>query len=95
MYQELLLKEIRKKPDVKETSKKTPMKKSKYAHNLKMVGMPQDGGYMNQDYVIKGISTNLSQGNPNNKQGEYKDKNKDHHQPEGSIKHKSSDEGLQ
>jgi len=70
------LKEIRKKPDVKETSKKTPMKKSKYAHNLKMVGMPQDGGYMNQDYVIKGISTNLSQGNPNNKTGEYKDKNK-------------------
>ena len=29
-----------------------------------------------QDYVIKGISTNLSQGNPNNPAGQYKDKNK-------------------
>ena len=50
--------------------------KSKYAHNLKQVGMPQDGGFSNQDYVIKGISTNLSQGNPNNPAGEYKDKNR-------------------
>tara|TARA_R110000823_G_scaffold109296_1_gene228989 strand:+ start:82 stop:879 length:798 start_codon:yes stop_codon:yes gene_type:complete len=50
--------------------------KSKYAHNLKQVGMPQDGGFTNQDYVIKGISTNLSQGNPNNPAGEYKDKNR-------------------
>ena len=71
------LKEIRKKPTLKEAPvKKTPMQKSKYAHNLKQVGMPQDGGFTNQDYVIKGISTNLSQGNPNNPAGQYKDKNK-------------------
>ena len=71
------LKEIRKKSTVKAAPvKKTPMKKSKYAHNLKQVGMPQDGGFSNQDYVIKGISTNLSQGNPNNPAGQYQDKNK-------------------
>jgi len=56
-------------------NKPVKIKKSKYAHNLKQVGMPQDGGFSNQDYVIKGISTNLSQGNPNNKDGEYKDEN--------------------
>jgi hypothetical protein len=71
------LKEIRKKPTVKAAPvKKTPMKKSKYAHNLKMVGMPQDGGFTNQDYTSKGLRTLLSQGNPNNKLGEYQDGNK-------------------
>tara|TARA_R110001592_G_scaffold328793_1_gene610418 strand:- start:892 stop:1575 length:684 start_codon:yes stop_codon:yes gene_type:complete len=71
------LKEIRKKPTLKAAPvKKTPMKKSKYAHNLKQVGMPQDGGFTNQDYTSKGLRTLLSQGNPNNKLGEYQDGNK-------------------
>ena len=54
---------------------KDKIKKSKYAHNFKQVGMPQDGGFSNQDYTSKGLRTLLSQGNPNNKIGEYKDEN--------------------
>jgi hypothetical protein len=67
---------INKNKNVDKKAIKKVKPKSKYAHNLKQVGMPQDGGFSNQDYVIKGISTNLSQGNPNNPAGEYKDNNK-------------------
>jgi len=89
------LKEIRKKPTLKAAPvKKTPMKKSKYAHNLKQVGMPQDGGFTNQDYTSKGLRTLLSQGNPNNKLGEYQDGNKGLNDRTVKVKKNTGNKGI-